>query len=184
MESQNNIAVRGIVTRRLFDASGKPKKMFKENAIWELIKETFNLDLKIPLITGYWTTKPIVHNTITAAGLAKVAGMIIGVATDPFLYLGIGTGTSTASGLTTEITTGGGERALGTESQVTTTEADDTAQVIHEWTFSDTFAITEEALYNAAVAGDVLAYRNFSAVNVESGNKFEVTHQIVVAIPA
>jgi hypothetical protein len=45
--NKNNIAVRGIVTRRLFDANGKPKKMFKENAIWELIKETFNLDLKI-----------------------------------------------------------------------------------------------------------------------------------------
>lgn len=180
------VAVHGIVTRRLYDKDGNPIKMFQENKFWDFLNGLFKLDIKVPFITGRWTLEPIVHNDITNTGLSRIAGLIVGeqVAAadiDPFTYLAIGTGTATASGLGAEITTGGGERAAGEISTVTTTTTDDTAQIVEEWTFTASFAITEEGWLNAASDGDLLAFRNFSAVNVESGNKFEVTHQIVVA---
>jgi len=180
------VAVHGIVTRRLYDKDGNPIKMFQENKVWDFLNGLFKLDIKIPFITGKWTLEPIVHNDITNTGLSRIAGLIIGEQVaeadiEPFTYLAIGTGTATASGLGAEIATGGGARAAGEISTVTTTTTDDTAQIVEEWTFTASFAITEEGWFNAASSGDLLAFRNFSAVNVESGNKFEVTHQIVVA---
>lgn len=183
MKTKNGVSLQGIVTRRLYDKNGNPLKMFRENKLWKSIKKLFNLDLKIPYITGIWTTEAIRSNTIVPASLANVAGLLVGTETDPFIYLGLGIGTATASGLASEIVTGGGEIAEATASLVTTTETNDTAQLVYEWTFSDSFAITEEGIFNASSGGDMLAYQNFSAVNVESGNKFEVTHQIVVQIP-
>jgi len=180
------VVVHGIVTRRLYDKDGNPVKMFQENKVWEFFNNLFHLDLKIPFITGRWTLEPIVHNDITDTGISRIAGLIVGEKVDeasinPFTYLAIGTGTATSAGLGEEITTGGGARAAGEPSLVTTTTTDDTSQIVHEWTFTSSFAITEEGWFNAASGGDLLAFRNFSAVNVESGNKFEVTHQIVVA---
>lgn len=179
-------SVRGVVTRRLYDKEGNPIRMFQENKFWEILKGIFNLDIKIPFITGNWTVEPIVHNTITNTGLSRIAGLIVGALVletpiNPFTYLAIGEGTASSSGLGDEITTGGGARATGVISTTTTSVADDTAQIVKEWEFSAPFAITEEGWFNAASTGDLLAFRNFSAVNVESGNKFEVTHQIVVA---
>ena len=179
-----SITLRGIVERRLYDKDGNPLKMFKENSLWGVFKKVFDLDIKIPFLTGHWTTEAIRHNTIVPAALANVAGLINGVDTDVFKYLALGIGTATATGLESEIVTGGGEITEATVSLVTTTETDDTAQLVYEWTFSDSFAITEEGIFNASSSGDMLAYQNFSAVNVESGNKFEVTHKIVVQIPA
>jgi hypothetical protein len=180
------VAIRGIVKRRLYDKDGNPVRMFQENRFWEFLNGAFKWDVKIPFITGRWTLDPIVHNDITNTGLARIAGLIVGAlvseaAIDPFTYLAIGISTATSSGLGSEITTGGGARAAGQISTVQTTIANDTAQIVKEWEFSDSFAITEEGWFNASSGGDLLAFRNFSAVNVESGNKFEVTHQIVVA---
>jgi hypothetical protein len=184
MDTKSKIGVRGIVTRRLLDKDGNPLPLFRENFLWDLLNKIFHWDIKIPFITGRWTLKPIVKNTITTTGLAKVAGLIVGEVTDPFIYLALGIGTATNAGLGSEIVDGGLERAEATVSQVTTTETNDTGQLVYEWTATGSYAITEEAIYDAAAAGNCLAYRNFSAVNVESGNKFEITHQVVVAIPA
>lgn len=180
------ITVHGIVTRRLYDKDGNPVKMFQENKFWDFLNGLFKLDIKIPFITGKWTLEPVVYNDITNVGLSRIAGLIVGelvggVAINPFTYLAIGTGTATSAGLESEIATGGGARAAGEISTITTSVTDDTAQIVNEWTFTSPFAITEEGWFNAASSGDLLAFRNFSAVNVESGNKFEVTHQIVVA---
>lgn len=177
------ISVRGVVTRRLSDKDGNPLKMFSENAIWRFLKNTFGLDLRVPFITGNWTTEPIKHNAIVPDSLANVAGLLCGAETDPFKFLAIGIGTATPAGLGSEIVTGGGEAAEATVSLVTTSVTNDTAQLVHEWTFTAPFAITEEGVFNAVAAGDPLAYQNFAAVNVVSGNKFEVTHQIVMQIP-
>jgi len=180
---KDGLGIRGVVTRRLYDKDGNPIKMFKDNVVWRFLKKSFNLDLQIPFITGIWTKEPIRHNEIVPAALANVAGLLCGAEITPFKYLGIGIGTASVAGLGSEIVTGGGERVEATASLVTTTITDDTAQLIHEWTFLDTFAITEEGVFNAVAAGDMLAYQNFAAVNVVSGNKYEVTHQFVMQIP-
>lgn len=177
------IAVKGIVTRRLYDKEGNPTKMFRENKFWEFLNSVFNLDIKVPFITGNWTLDPVVHNDLTPAGFAAVASLIIGGSVDAFKYLALGTGTATASGLETEITSSGGERAEGVTSLEEIDEEDDTAQVVHEWTFTGDLAITEEGLFNGSSSGSpgtMLAYRNFSAINVENGMKLEITHQVQV----
>jgi len=186
MENTRKLKIQGIVTRRLYDKDGNPIKMFQENKLWDFLKRFFNLDIKIPFITGRWTFEPVIKNNITNVGLSRIASLIIGeqiggAAINPFTYLAIGTGTASETGLGAEITTGGGARASATVSTVTTWVTGDTAQAVHEWTFTDDFVITEEGWFNALSGGDQLAFRNFSAVSVESGNKFEVTHQIVVA---
>jgi hypothetical protein len=96
--------------------------------------------------------------------------------------LAIGTGTqgtpSTATALAAEITTGGGARSAATASQVTTTVSNDTTQLVHTWTFTASFAVTEECIIDSASSGgNMMAYQSFSAVNVVSTDQLTVTHK-------
>ena len=183
MKNRHSFSVRGIVTRKLYDKDGNSVKMFRENKLWEFLRSVFKLDVKIPFITGNWTTDPIVQNDLTPAGFAAVASLIIGGSVDAFEYLALGTGTATNAGLESEITGSGGARAQGVTSLEDIDETNDTAQVVHEWTFSGDLAITEEGLFNGSTSGSpgtMLAFRNFSAINVENGMKLEITHQVQV----
>jgi hypothetical protein len=94
------------------------------------------------------------------------------------LAIGIGTGGTTT--LNSEITTNGGARATaGTISQVTTTNANDTTSLVNTWTFTGSFAITEEGIFDSTtVAGShMLAYQSFAAINVVSTDQLTVTHK-------
>jgi hypothetical protein len=96
------------------------------------------------------------------------------------LAIGIGTqGTpATATALASEITTGGGSRGAATASQVTTTVTNDTTQLVKTWTFTSSFAVTEECIIdNASSGGNMMAYQSFSAVNVVSTDQLTVTHK-------
>ena len=119
-------------------------------------------------------------NTITTLGHAMANGRIsnqgsYGVCT--VLALGIGTGGTTT--LNSEITTAGGARATAVATQVTTTNASDTTQLVYTWTFSGPFAITEEGIVDSTtVAGShLLAYQTFSAINVVNTDQLTVTHK-------
>lgn len=182
---KDSYSIKGIVTRQLFDANGKVKPMFKENALWSFLKKNFNLDLAIPFVTGYWTTKAISRNLITNAGLAIVAGQINGATTAPVTAVAIGIGTTSANAtdtaLESEITTNGGQRGAGTASRVTTTATNDTAQLAKTFTFTGSFAVTEEGILdNNTSGGNLLARQVFSAVNVVSGDSLSIVHKIVV----
>jgi len=124
-------------------------------------------------------------NLIVNAGKAEAAGLLNGVTSGPFTYLAIGIGTTPAAAgdtaLQSEITTGGGARASATCSRVTTAVTNDTAQLVHEWTFSSTFAVTEAGILDAAAAGNLLARQVFSAINVVSGSKLEITWKVQVS---
>ncbi len=124
-------------------------------------------------------------NLITDAGRAGVAGLINGVITDFFDYIAIGTGaTAAAAGdttLQTEITTGGGARALATLSRVTTTVTNDTAQAVLTFNFTSSFAVTEAGFLSASSAGTLLSRQVFSAVNVVNGDSLQVTWKIKAA---
>lgn len=119
-------------------------------------------------------------NTITNVGHAVANGLMsnqgsYGYAI--FLAIGIGTETgSTATALNSEITTNGGARAAGTASRTTTTQTNDTTSLTHTWTFTGSFAITEEGILTASSSGSLLAYQTFSAINVVSGDTLAVTH--------
>lgn len=124
-------------------------------------------------------------NVITNTGLAEVSSLILtdnpGSAT-AFDYIAIGTGTTsetaTDTQLEAEITTGGGERAAATGTQVTTTVTNDTAQLQHTFSFTSSFAVTETGIFNAATGGDMLCRKTFSAVNVASGDSLQITYKV------
>lgn len=185
MINKDSYKVKGIVTRQLFDVNGNAKKMFKENFLWKFMHELFNIDLVIPFVTGYYTTKAISRNLITSVGLAVVAGQINGATTAPVTAIAIGTGTNAANAsdttLQTETTTNGGQRGAATASRVTTAITNDTAQWVKTFTFTGSFAITEEGLLdNNTSGGNLLARQVFSAVNVASGDSLQITHKVQV----
>ena len=62
---------------------------------------------------------------------------------------------------------------------MTATIADDTTQPMTTWwTFSGSFAITEECIIDSATSGgNMMAYQSFSAVNVVSTDQLTVTHK-------
>lgn len=130
---------------------------------------------------GKLLLKRVVKNTITNVGHAVANGLMSNQGAYGFaVNLAIGIGTQSGAGATalnSEITTGGGTRAAGTASQITTTVTNDTTQLVHTWTFTLSFAITEEGILTATpTGGSLFAYQTFSAINVVSGNTLQVTH--------
>ena len=173
------------VTYRVFDKDGNPKKIFKENKLWKLIKSIFNLDLQIPFFTGMFGYSKTMANLVTTAGKAGVASRINGDGAEAaFTYLAVGVGTTAADAANTtlesEIVDSGLARAAATASRVTTDVTNDTAQLLKSWTVSGTKAITEAGTLNAASTGTLLGRQVFSAINVVSGDTFQITYKFDV----
>lgn len=184
--NKDTIKVHGQTVKQLFGRDGKVKPMFQWNFLGKFINKHFHLDLRIPFVTGVWTTKPVVDNLVTTVGKGIIAGQLNGVTTTPVTCIAIGTGTSAAAAgdteLGTEITTNGGERGAATCTRQQTTTANDTAQWVKTFTFTGSFAVTEEGLLdNNTSGGNLLARQVFSAVNVVSGDTLQITHKVAFA---
>lgn len=127
----------------------------------------------------------LIENTITNVGKAEIAALMVAdVGGTSFDYIAIGTGTPTATALGGEITSGGGQRRGGadvTGSRVTTTTTNDTAQWVTTFSFTASFAVTEEGIFNAASGGTMLASQSFAALNVVNGDTLQITHKIQVS---
>lgn len=100
------------------------------------------------------------HNVISNVGHAAANGRISNQGGySPFVNQAIGIGSETAAAadkaLSYEITSGGGQRAAGTASQVTTTITNDTMQLVHTWSFTASFGVTEEGIFDATSAPTV-----------------------------
>jgi len=120
-------------------------------------------------------------NSITNAGMAEVAGLILtdvgGVAFD---YIAIGTGTTapaaTDTALELEIA-----RKAGTGTRVTTAVTNDTAQIVATFSSADgltgTHNVSEAGVFNAATGGVMLFRQTFTAKSVDwdAGDTLEVT---------
>lgn len=184
-EVANEAALAGLdqeYVNKLYDLAAKP--MFRENFLWRLFNKIFNVDFKIPVLFGFWTTRAISKNLVTNAGLAIAAGQLNGVTTAPVTAIAIGTGTTAANAsdtaLETEITDSGGERGAATTSRQTTTVANDTSQWVLTFNFTGTKAVTEEGLLdNNTSGGNLLARQVFSAINVVNGDSLQITHKVV-----
>jgi len=166
---------------KLIDLAAKP--MFKENRLWKLVHRFFNLDLQIPFLFGNWTTKAISANLVTTRGKQIIAEQLNGVTTAPVTAIAIGVGTNAAAAgdttLQTESTTDGTARGAATVSSVNTTTTKDTAQWVKTFSILNTFAITEEGLFdNNTSGGNMLARQVFSAVNVINGDSLQITHKV------
>lgn len=181
MNSKANL--KGIVERRLFDQAGNPKKQFKDNFLWKLLKSLLGLDLQIPFLTGFWTFEPIKRNTITTVGKQVVAKRIGGVTQDAVTAVAIGTGTPTTTALGGEISTNGGDRAAATVTNQTTSTTGDTCQWVISFTFTGSFAVTEEGLFDTTTSssGNMLASQSFSAINVVNTDVLQITHKVIVS---
>lgn len=122
-------------------------------------------------------------NLIVSAGKAGMASRLNGDGAEAvFTHIAIGTGTTgeavTQTALASEITTGGGQRAVASVSRITTTVTNDTARWIITFNFTASFAVTESGIFNAASAGTMLARRVFAAYNVTSGDALQFTWRV------
>ena len=184
MRLQDKIGPRGVIEIVHRDANGRNKRLWQENRLGRWIRRTFGWDLKDIGLCGAWKDCLRFSNTITNVGHAAANGKMSnqgGYGTFTVQAIGIGTqGTpATATALASEITTGGGARGIaGTISQVTTTVTNDTTSLVKTWTFTASFAVTEEGIFdNASSGGNMACYQSFSAVNVVSTDQLTVTHK-------
>ena len=174
--------IRGELTFVLKDKFGKVKKLWNENCLGKFIRMNFGLDLKGVFFLGHWDTKMQFHNLIPTVGKAGMASRCNGAGAEAaFTYLAVGTGTVAAAAgdttLGTETTTSGLARAAATCTRVTTTVADDTAQLDKTWSVTGSVAVTEAGALNAGAAGTLLGRQVFSAVNVANGDSLQVTYK-------
>ena len=123
--------------------------------------------------------------TFQNTGIASVAGLINGEVTNFFDYIALGEGTdaevATQTALVTEIVTNGGSRASSTNSQVTTTVTNDTAQFEKTFSFTGTLAINECGVFDAASTGIMLMRHKFASTkNVEDNDSLQLTIKMQV----
>lgn len=170
----------------LLDKDGNVKKLFQWNLVGIWFKKLFDLDIVSPF-TGKYVSKMVLPNKIVNGGAKRFADLVGGTNTPVAMTaLAIGTGTTAAAGtdtaLQTEITTNGGGRGAATISNTTTSITGDTEQFQKTWTFTGSFAVTEEGILdNNTSGGTLLAHNVFSAVNVSSGDSLQVTHKVQVS---
>ena len=104
-------------------------------------------------------------NLIVDTGLEYMAKLLNGVSTSPFEYIALGTDNTAAesgdTGLGAETSAAGLARAQGTGSYV----SDYKAFLSHTFTNTSggTVALEEAGLFDAAVAGNMLAHRVFTS---------------------
>lgn len=172
----------GETTIRLFDKNGNPKKLFSVNGLWKFFHNHFNLDIKLPVLFGFWTFDGVKANTITTKGKEITAKQLGGTTTAPVTAIALGIGSPSATALGSEITTAGGQRGAATVTNTTTDSTGDTEQWVKTFTFTGSFAITEEGLFdNNSTGGNMLASQSFSAINVVDTDTLQITHKVKVA---
>lgn len=128
----------------------------------------------------------LVKNIITNAGKSEIANLAGNVSSPvAFTYLALGIGTAAADATDTvlgsEITNTGLGRSAATVSRVTTTVANDTLQLVKEWTATGAKAVTEVGAFNNASTGTMLGRQVFSAINTANGDTLEVTYKFIFA---
>lgn len=174
---------------RVVDKDGRPKKLFQQSWFYGLLLKmgiVSPLTLKIPFLFGSWKRAINIRNTTTKTGFAEVANLMGNVASPAyFTYIAVGTGTTGATSdnttLEAEISDSGLARASATVSRVTTTNTNDTLQLVKSFSVSGTKAVTESGVFNAASVGVMAARQTFSAINVVSGDTLQITWKLKVS---
>ena len=118
---------------------------------------------------------------LTNGGKAITANRINGAGTAP-IYVAVGTGATgaarTAVAADTALSTVMGTRATGTPSVVTTTQTNDSFQVVGTVTASGTAAVDEAALFDAVTAGNMYLSATFPVVNLSAGDSIQTTLKV------
>jgi len=164
----------------------KIRPIFKPNPLGNFVNRLFHVGLRMWPFGAY---VPVLrtHNLITNVGHAAANAKLSNQGSYlVFTTIAVGTGGLVASvndtALGTESTTGGASRHAATASQVTTTVANDTTQLVLTITVTATLAITEEGIFDTTGAptaniGNLLAHQTFAAINVSTGDTLTITHK-------
>jgi hypothetical protein len=115
--------------------------------------------------------KKTIKNTITDNGKTRIAQLICGLSTTPFGYIGIGSGTASASGL---------------GSPIAYIQASVGANVSGAWwdityTASSSVTVTEAVLCDSSSGGTVLSYQNFSGISLIAGEQLSIHWAILLS---
>ncbi|GAH59824.1 unnamed protein product, partial [marine sediment metagenome] len=96
-------------------------------------------------------------------------------------YLALGTDATgeaaTDTALIAEITDTGLARAAATVSRVTTTVANDTLQLLYEWTATGVKILREIGALNAGAAGTLLARKTYDAITTADTDHVKMTYK-------
>lgn len=171
------------VTFRATKADGSVKQLFEYNQLG-----FYNLQkgMAVPRTPEYgrYVDELVTHNLVTSAGKAAVAGRLIANTPSAWSHIAIGSGiiapVASDTTLGTEITTLGGARAVATTGLITTDVTNDTAQYVVTFTFTGSVTVSETGLFNAGVAGDMLARVLKGPASFVSGETLTVTWRIDV----
>lgn len=144
----------------LRDSKGRIKPLWNENKLGRALRLRGVNVPRLPGLFGRWADKLENHNLISNVGHAAANGRISGQGGyNAFVNIGIGQNTSSAAAtdmaLGYEITSAGGARGAATASQVTTTVTNDTTQLVKTFTFTGSFAVTEEGIFDSATVPTV-----------------------------
>lgn len=133
--------------------------------------------------TVKWLGEPKESNSITNTGMASVSGLILtdigGTAYD---FVGIGDSGTAEDPAHTDLQAATNKvRKTATGTQVTTTQTNDTAQLVATFSSADgptgTWSVQEAGVFTAVSAGTMLFRKIFTAKSVDwdAGDTLEVT---------
>jgi len=122
-------------------------------------------------------------HSITNTGMAQVAGLLLtDVGGTAFDYVGIGDSNTAESAAHTDLQAATNKkRKAATGTQVTTTQTNDTAQLVATFaaadTLSGTWSVQEAGVFNALTGGTMLFRKIFTAksCNWDAGDTLELT---------
>lgn len=122
------------------------------------------------------------------AGLSILSNRVKGSGTEP-LNMGWGTGAGAASASSTDLSTpkdvdlsaAGPNRTVGTSSQQTTTQTNDTYQVLATRTATGAGTVTNLGLFDATTAGNLFIIVDGQSVLLASGDSIAATWKLKFA---
>lgn len=127
------------------------------------------------------------YNTIANASPAVIIGLMGDVdAQTAFTYLAVGTSDAALdaahTALQAEIVDTGLARASATVTRETTTQTNDTLQLVHTWSATGTKAIEEVGIFNASSSGVMLGRKLTTTKTVNNGEQLIGTYQVQIII--
>lgn len=169
-QETNDIKIKeGLIKGVHYSKSGEIIKQFSPNKLWGIMKAKFNVDIRIPFLTGRYVDKLVLSNNITDIGLST-AIVAFG---DMIISAGMGIGTPATNALGNEVI-----RGNMTKSPITTIKTNDTISCMVTFIFDAEYELTEAGLFDESYGGNMLAVKTYPGVNVLNGELYELTWEI------
>lgn len=122
-------------------------------------------------------------NLVVNTGFAFITSRMTGTSSAVMSHMGIGSGTTAASGTQTALVTPLGSRvALSSTTRVSTNVTNDAVQFVASFPAgTGTGAVTEAGLFNAVTGGDMLARTVFPVINKGANDSMTITWKVTIS---